>query len=100
VPACLPGCPPALLICLPACLPICLPALQALKDMGVEEPFSDRAEFGKLSTTPLKIDDIYHSVSAHMHISPAAPCWQTAVVQLFCTQALPQQQTNDILGLI
>jgi serine protease inhibitor len=37
--------------------------LQALKKMGVDEPFSDRAQFGRLSPTPLMIDDIYHSVS-------------------------------------
>jgi hypothetical protein len=39
--------------------------VQALKKMGVEEPFSDRAQFGRLSPTPLMIDDIYHSVSNH-----------------------------------
>jgi serine protease inhibitor len=48
--------PPATSACLPACL-------QALRSMGVQEPFSDRAQFGKLSPMSLMIDDIYHSVS-------------------------------------
>jgi hypothetical protein len=49
--------------CLLSCLSANAPHKQALRDMGVDEAFSDRAQFGKLSPTPLMIDDIYHSVS-------------------------------------
>lgn len=38
-----------------------LSVTKALQAMGVKEPFSDAAKFRKLSSTALKIDDIYHS---------------------------------------
>lgn len=58
-----------------ATLDVALPRLEvdfssdlipALKAMGVEEAFSDGADFGKLSASRLKIDMVHQSVSFHM----------------------------------
>lgn len=71
----------------PATLDVALPKLDvdfssdlipALKAMGVEEAFSDRADFGKLSASGVKIGMVHQSVSFHMNEEGAEAAAGTA----------------------